>query len=118
MISRCEPFSICFPAYVPLPPPVLSSVPPPLSSPTCLPPLPQEMPEPKFLYGSHYSTPGYVLFYTIRVAPEYSLCLQVCEREGGRDVWERQTVRHTEREKQTEMGRGDRQTDRERERQR
>ena len=37
----------------------------------------QEMPEPKFLYGSHYSTPGYVLFYTIRSAPEYALCLQV-----------------------------------------
>ncbi|XP_064610940.1 LOW QUALITY PROTEIN: protein FAN-like [Liolophura sinensis] len=35
-----------------------------------------EMPEPKFLYGSHYSTPGYVLFYLARVAPEYMLCLQ------------------------------------------
>jgi len=34
------------------------------------------MPEPKFLYGTHYSTPGYVLFYTIRAAPEYSLNLQ------------------------------------------
>eukprot|EP00055_Hartaetosiga_balthica_P012007 m.56608 g.56608 ORF g.56608 m.56608 type:complete len:931 (-) comp7806_c0_seq1:882-3674(-) len=36
----------------------------------------EEMPEPKFFYGTHYSTPGYVLFYTIRVAPEYSLNLQ------------------------------------------
>eukprot|EP00039_Didymoeca_costata_P007268 m.97938 g.97938 ORF g.97938 m.97938 type:complete len:922 (-) comp13618_c1_seq2:66-2831(-) len=36
----------------------------------------QEMPEPKFLYGTHYSSPGYVLFYTVRVAPEYTLCLQ------------------------------------------
>ncbi|XP_072024442.1 protein FAN-like [Amphiura filiformis] len=36
----------------------------------------QDMPEPKFLYGSHYSTPGYVLYYLNRVAPEYSLCLQ------------------------------------------
>ncbi|XP_022082216.1 protein FAN-like isoform X2 [Acanthaster planci] len=35
-----------------------------------------DMPEPKFLYGSHYSTPGYVLYYLVRVAPEYSLCLQ------------------------------------------
>lgn len=26
----------------------------------------QEMPEPKFLYGTHYSTPGYVLYYLIR----------------------------------------------------
>ncbi|XP_066480107.1 protein FAN isoform X3 [Tiliqua scincoides] len=36
----------------------------------------QEMPEPKFIYGSHYSSPGYVLFYLVRVAPEYMLCLQ------------------------------------------
>ncbi|XP_013421222.1 protein FAN [Lingula anatina] len=35
-----------------------------------------EMPGPKFLYGSHYSTPGYVLFYLSRVAPDYVLCLQ------------------------------------------
>ena len=26
----------------------------------------EDMPEPKFLYGSHYSTPGYVLFYLVR----------------------------------------------------
>ncbi|XP_030070637.1 protein FAN [Microcaecilia unicolor] len=36
----------------------------------------QEMPEPKFMYGSHYSSPGYVLFYLVRVAPEYMLCIQ------------------------------------------
>ncbi|KAL3859053.1 hypothetical protein ACJMK2_009289 [Sinanodonta woodiana] len=36
----------------------------------------QDMPEPKFLYGSHYSTPGFVLFYLARKAPEYVLCLQ------------------------------------------
>ncbi|XP_070575197.1 protein FAN-like isoform X2 [Ptychodera flava] len=35
-----------------------------------------DMPEPKFLYGSHYSTPGFILFYLVRVAPEYMLCLQ------------------------------------------
>ncbi|CAL1532355.1 unnamed protein product [Lymnaea stagnalis] len=35
-----------------------------------------DIPEPKFLYGSHYSTPGYVLFYLARIAPEYVLCLQ------------------------------------------
>eukprot|EP01147_Barroeca_monosierra_P008921 gene8922-1264_t len=35
-----------------------------------------DMPDPKFHYGTHYSTPGYVLFYTIRAAPEYSLNLQ------------------------------------------
>ena len=32
---------------------------------------------PRFLYGVHYSTPGYVLFYLLRAAPEYQLCLQV-----------------------------------------
>ncbi|XP_029447209.1 protein FAN [Rhinatrema bivittatum] len=36
----------------------------------------REMPEPKFMYGSHYSSPGYVLFYLVRVAPEYMLCIQ------------------------------------------
>ncbi|XP_048576936.1 protein FAN isoform X2 [Nematostella vectensis] len=36
----------------------------------------RDMTEPKFLYGSHYSTPGYVLYYLVRVAPEFMLCLQ------------------------------------------
>lgn len=31
---------------------------------------------PRFLYGTHYSTPGYVLYYLVRVAPEHMLCLQ------------------------------------------
>jgi hypothetical protein len=31
---------------------------------------------PPFLYGTHYSTPGYVLYYLVRCAPEYMLCLQ------------------------------------------
>lgn len=35
-----------------------------------------EMPLPKFLYGSHYSTPGFVLFYLVRKFPQYMLCLQ------------------------------------------
>ena len=30
---------------------------------------------PPFLYGTHYSTPGYVLNYLVRVAPEHMLCL-------------------------------------------
>uniref|UniRef100_A0A3B5L6U0 Uncharacterized protein n=1 Tax=Xiphophorus couchianus TaxID=32473 RepID=A0A3B5L6U0_9TELE len=34
------------------------------------------MPEPRFIYGSHYSSPGYVLFYLVRVTPEHMLCLQ------------------------------------------
>lgn len=25
------------------------------------------MPEPKFMYGTHYSTPGYVLYYLVRI---------------------------------------------------
>ncbi|CAM9756268.1 unnamed protein product [Chrysoparadoxa australica] len=33
-------------------------------------------PHPPFLYGTHYSTPGYVLFYLVRAAPEQMLCLQ------------------------------------------
>ncbi|XP_035231706.1 protein FAN-like isoform X2 [Stegodyphus dumicola] len=35
-----------------------------------------EMAEPKFLYGSHYSTPGFVLYYLVREMPQYMLCLQ------------------------------------------
>eukprot|EP01133_Synstelium_polycarpum_P001397 gene1397-1613_t len=33
-------------------------------------------PQPKFLYGTHYSTPAYVLYYLVRQAPEYMLRLQ------------------------------------------
>lgn len=36
----------------------------------------EEMPEPKFLYGSHYSAPGFVIFYLVRKYPQYMLCLQ------------------------------------------
>lgn len=36
----------------------------------------KDMPEPRFLYGSHYSTPGFVLFYLVRQYPQYMLCLQ------------------------------------------
>lgn len=35
-----------------------------------------EMGHPKFLYGSHYSTPGFVLYYLARLYPHYVLCLQ------------------------------------------
>lgn len=35
---------------------------------------------PRFLYGTHYSTPGYVLYYLVRVAPEQMLCLQSGKR--------------------------------------
>ncbi|XP_063900802.1 protein FAN-like isoform X4 [Zophobas morio] len=34
------------------------------------------MSEPKFLYGTHYSSPGFVLYYLVRKVPEYMLCLQ------------------------------------------
>ncbi|PNF22132.1 hypothetical protein B7P43_G06803 [Cryptotermes secundus] len=36
----------------------------------------EEMSPPKFLYGSHYSAPGFVLFYLVRKYPHYMLCLQ------------------------------------------
>uniref|UniRef100_A0A2M4CUC0 Putative neutral sphingomyelinase n=2 Tax=Anopheles darlingi TaxID=43151 RepID=A0A2M4CUC0_ANODA len=36
----------------------------------------EEMSEPKFLYGSHYSTPGFVLYYLVRKHPDLMLCLQ------------------------------------------
>ncbi|KAK1743442.1 BEACH domain-containing protein [Skeletonema marinoi] len=29
-----------------------------------------------FMYGTHYSAPGYILFYLLRVMPEHMLCLQ------------------------------------------
>ncbi|XP_059474007.1 protein FAN-like isoform X2 [Neocloeon triangulifer] len=35
-----------------------------------------EMDPPKFLYGSHYSAPGLVLFYLVRQYPHLMLCLQ------------------------------------------
>ncbi|KAF5298434.1 hypothetical protein FQR65_LT01213 [Abscondita terminalis] len=35
-----------------------------------------EMSYPKFIYGSHYSTPAFVLFYLVRLYPQYVLCLQ------------------------------------------
>ena len=37
-----------------------------------------DMPEPRFLYGSHYSTPGFVLYFLARKIPECMLCLQNC----------------------------------------
>ncbi|RNA14126.1 FAN-like, partial [Brachionus plicatilis] len=36
----------------------------------------QEDGTPPFLYGSHYSTPAFVLFYLVREQPEWQLCLQ------------------------------------------
>lgn len=32
--------------------------------------MPPEGGIPKFLYGTHYSSPGYVLYYTVRECPE------------------------------------------------
>ena len=37
----------------------------------------KDMPPPKYLYGTHYSAPAYVLHFLVRIAPEYLLCLQV-----------------------------------------
>ena len=37
---------------------------------------PSQHNESPFMYGTHYSAPGYVLFYLLRVMPEHMLCLQ------------------------------------------
>lgn len=46
------------------------------------PPCPQaryrDMPDPKFMYGSHYSSPGYVLFYLVRVG----MCMEIPEHSS------------------------------------
>jgi factor associated with neutral sphingomyelinase activation len=34
------------------------------------------MPQP-FMYGTHYSTPGYVMYWLVRAAPGHMLRLQV-----------------------------------------
>lgn len=36
----------------------------------------KDMPDPKFLYGTHYSTPGYVIGYLMRNNPLYMLKIQ------------------------------------------
>ena len=36
----------------------------------------KDMPEPKFMYGTHYSTPGYVIGYLVRSHPLYMLKIQ------------------------------------------
>jgi factor associated with neutral sphingomyelinase activation len=41
----------------------------------------QDMTHP-FLYGTHYSAPGYVLYYLVRSMPEHMLCLQ-----NGKDIF-------------------------------
>lgn len=35
-----------------------------------------DMPKP-FMYGTHYSTPGYVMYWLVRAAPGHMLRLQV-----------------------------------------
>ena len=36
--------------------------------------------EQPFLYGTHYSAPGYILYYLVRSMPEHMLCLQNVSR--------------------------------------
>ena len=38
--------------------------------------MPEDVDHPRFMYGTHYSTPAYVLYYLVRSAPEYMLKLQ------------------------------------------
>ncbi len=42
-----------------------------------------------FLYGTHYSAPGYVLYYLLRSMPEHMLCLQngKYDRTNKNSVW-------------------------------
>jgi hypothetical protein len=39
-----------------------------------------DMPKP-FMYGTHYSTPGYVMYWLVRAAPGHMLRLQVGDRQ-------------------------------------
>jgi hypothetical protein len=57
---------------------------------------------PPFLYGTHYSTPGYVLHYLVRVAPEFMLCLQNGKFDAPdrmfyslQEMWESCLTNHT-----------------------
>ena len=51
----------------------------------------EQMPEnePRFLYGTHYSTPAFVLYYLVRSRPEQMLHLQA----GQFDAADR-SIRH------------------------
>lgn len=53
-----------------------------------------DMPKP-FMYGTHYSTPGYVMYWLVRAAPGHMLRLQVRPWSGSITVhafsrWDRQ----------------------------
>lgn len=50
-------------------------------------------PEPPFLYGSHYSTPGFAMFWLVRAAPAHMLRLQVRRRAAGGAGGERRASR-------------------------
>lgn len=39
--------------------------------------MPNDPEDPPFLYGTHYSCPGYVMFWLVRAAPAHMLRLQV-----------------------------------------
>jgi hypothetical protein len=41
---------------------------------------------PAFMYGTHYSTPGYVMYWLVRAAPAHMLRLQVSTRACGRQA--------------------------------
>ncbi len=38
--------------------------------------MPDDVPGGRFMYGSHYSTPGYVMYFLVRQCPEYMLRFQ------------------------------------------
>ena len=50
------------------------------------------MPEPRFLYGTHYSAPGYVIGFLLRRNPEFMLKMHVIFDYFeawylGREIW-------------------------------
>jgi factor associated with neutral sphingomyelinase activation len=42
----------------------------------------EELGMPAFMYGTHYSTPGYVMYWLMRAAPAHMLRLQVGQPGG------------------------------------
>lgn len=53
-----------------------------------LPGAPPPLETPPFLYGCHYSTPGYVVYYLMRSEPQLMLRLQngKFDSAGGRQI--------------------------------
>ena len=53
-----------------------------------------DMGHPPFLYGTHYSTPGYCLYFLVRKAPDYMLRLQSGQFDKPDRLFRSVEVRH------------------------